>query len=204
VAQASLFVLGMKLALAVVVTGIVSSTAHAETPTRYVGASASLASGYAGRGEFGFGVQVAPHKNLELEVGTLKHKVSGDENIEWHEVWLASATVRAKAPLRRGAFFAGIGVDVGEHAAENGCSSSGFIDFCGDANGTWVYRHYDRAVWIRPEFGGEVSLGPVAARFAMAPLFQLASPDVQHGCIECDDGEEGFTFTMGLHGRIPL
>ena len=112
--------------------------------------------------------------------------------------------MRAKAPVRRGALFAGLGVDVGEHGTANGCTSSGLIDFCGDEKGTWVYRHYDRAVWLRPEFGGEVALGPVAMRMAVAPLIQLASPDVQHGCIECDDGEEGVTFTMGLHGRVPL
>lgn len=208
-AQTSLFPPDMRIAAVLCATFAFSSIAHADAPEaahRYVGASASLASGYSGRGEFGFGIQVSPHPYLELEVGTLKHEVRGDDDamIDSHDTWLESATVRAKKPLRHGALFVGLGVDVGEHAVANGCSSSGFIDFCGAANGTFVYHHYDRAVWLRPEFGGEMATGPVAARISIAPLIQMASPDQERGCLDCDDGEDGITFMMSVHGRMPL
>lgn len=190
--------LGIAISIGIVAT-IGVGLAHAEPPSTYLGASAELALGYRGKGELGFALQGAPLRNLELEVGAIRH----DLKIDAPDVWLVSGMVRGRLPLRYGALFAGIGVVTGEHHAANGCTSSGLIDFCGGED-TYVERHWKRAVWIRPELGGEVALGPVALRFALAPLAQLAEPVSETGCIECDDGEDEMLFTMGLHGRIPL
>lgn len=179
---------------------LAAGTAHADVPTKYVGVSFELSNGFDGASELGFAGQVAPHKNLELEGGAIRHDVASRED----DTWLVTATARAKQPLGRGALFAGLGVVTGEHGAANGCSSSGFIDFCGDRNGSYVERHWDRAWWLRPEFGGEVALGVVAARFAIAPVILLVEPDEEIGCTGCDDGQQGVVFTMGLHGRLPL
>lgn len=166
---------------------------------RYVGASLELTNGLDGASELGFAVQGAPLRYLELEAGGIRHDIEGKES----DVWLVTATARAKVPFRRGAVFLGMGVIAGEHSAANGCTSSGFLDFCGGED-TYVERHWDRAIWLRTEIGGEVSLGPVALRMAVAPLVHLTDPDTESGCAGCDDGEQGFLIAMGLHGRIPL
>ena len=185
------------ITLCVVVT---ATAAHAEVPTRYVGASFELSNGFDGGSEIGFAAQVAPHHYIELEAGTIRHDVEGRDR----DTWLVTATARAKRPLGRGAVFAGFGVVTGEHGATNGCTSSGLIDYCGASNHTYVERHWERAIWLRPEVGGEAAIGVFAARITVAPIFQLVAPDTESGCVECDDGQQGFVFTLGLHGRLPL
>jgi hypothetical protein len=189
----------LRLSIAVCVL-VTAGSAYAEVPTRYVGASFELSNGFDGGSEIGFAAQVAPHRYIELEAGTIRHDVEGRDR----DTWLVTATARAKRPLGRGAVFAGFGVVTGEHGTANGCTSSGFIDFCGASNNTYVERHWERAMWLRPEVGGEAALGVFAARFTVAPVFQLAEPDTESGCIECDDEEQGIVFTMSLHGRLPL
>ncbi|HEY5924424.1 MAG TPA: hypothetical protein VIV11_22255 [Kofleriaceae bacterium] len=196
----------MKTPWMLLATLIATGTAYAEGEQpaglryeKYIGASVELTNGFAGASEFGFAVQAAPLRYLELEAGAIRHKVGAEES----DAWLVTATARAKKAFKHGAVFAGIGMITGEHSAENGCTASGFIDFCGGTD-TFVSRHWDRALWVRGEFGGEVSLGPVAFRFSVSPVSQLAEPDMESGCIECDDGEQGVVFTMGLHGRFPL
>ena len=173
------------------------------SPT-YVGAGATLTSGLSGKGEFGAVVDVAPIPNLELEVGTVRHDVHGHMGLEYHPTWLISTAARAKLPLRRGALFAGFGVITGEHANANGCTASGFIDFCGGVD-TYVNRHWDRAVFLTPEFGGELALGPVALRMSVAPVIDASpDPDYEEGCLACDDGGPEIVFNIGLHGRVPM
>ena len=168
-------------------------------PARYVGVSGELSNGLDGKSEFGFAAQVAPLRYLEIEGGAIRHDIDGREG----DTWLVTGAVRTKLAFGYGALFAGLGFITGEHGAANGCTSSGFLDFCG-GDDTYVERHWDRAFWLKPEFGGEVALGVVAMRFAVAPLVQLADPDMESGCLECSDGQQGVLFTMGIHGRLPL
>jgi hypothetical protein len=202
-ARRSLGHLGMRAVLPFAIV-LASTHAHADVPSRYVGASFELSNGYQGRSEFGLMAQVAPTAHIEVEAGAIKHHVDGGATIDAHDVWMVSGAARAKLPLRGGALFAGLGVTTGEHGEANGCVSSGFVDFCGAQNNTFVYRHWDRATWLRAEVGGEVAVGPIAARLALAPVFQLGSPTEVEGCAACSSGDRGFVITMGIHGRIPL
>ena len=182
-----------------------TTPADADVPETYLGASLELSNGYDGASEVGFAAQVAPVRFLELEVGTIKHDVDGDESVgERSDTWLLSLAARGKLPLGDGALFAGAGMVTGEHSARDGCTSSGFLNFCGDRQGTFVYRHWEHAVWIRPEIGGEAALGPIAARISVSPIIQLASPDAERGCLECSDGQNGIVVTLGIHGRLRL
>ena len=164
----------------------------------------TLTNGLSGKSEFGGVVTVAPVRYLEIEVGTIRHDVHAHGDAHFHQTWLATTAVRAKLPLRRGALFVGFGVITGEHTNQNGCTSSGFIDFC-DGMDTYVTRHWDRAVWLTPEVGGEVALGPVAMRMSISPLINaLPKPDYESGCLNCDDGAPDILINIGLHGRIPM
>ena len=133
-----------------IVTCAGTANAEGEQPAgtrydRYVGASLDLWNGFNGQSEFGFALQAAPLRYLELEGGAIRHDIHGKES----DVWLVTGTARAKVAFNHGALFAGVGVVTGEHSAQNGCTSSGFIDFCGGQD-TFVTRHWDRAVWVRP------------------------------------------------------
>jgi hypothetical protein len=181
--------------------------ARAEVPSSYIGASVELVNGLAGASELGFAVQATPLAYLELEASLIRHEVDGDpfaDDDGDRDTWLAGGAARARLPLRHGALLAGVGLTGGEHGVRNGCQARGFIDFCGDRNDTLVYRRWRRALWLRPELAAEVGIGPVAARLAVAPLVRLGAPDMERGCLECEDGEQGVLFTLGLHGRLPV
>ena len=186
---------------------LVATPALADAPRTYIGASFELTNGLAGGSELGGALQFAMLRNLELELSAIRHEVDGDpfgEGIEHHDVWIFGGTARGRLPVGHAAFIAGFGLLEGEHAVQNGCLSEGFLDFCGDRQGTLVYRHWRRAVWIRPELGGEIALGPIAARMSLSPLVLLGAPDEERGCVECNDGMGSLLFTIGIHGRLPL
>ncbi len=202
-----------RFAIGVVLWGLASLAAggaradggawYSRGPT-YVGASAEMMNGLAGASEFGFALQVAPLPFLELEAGMLRHEVDGDYFTMGsdRDTWVYTGTVRLKLQLGYYAIFFGVGVMSGDHAVQNGCISTGAINFCGDENNTLVYRAYLPAWWVRPEFGGEVGFGPFALRMAMGPLILLSDPDRINGCGMCSDGSSGFLFTVGLHARV--
>jgi hypothetical protein len=186
---------------------LLATPARADAPLTYIGASFELTSGLAGASEWGGALQVALRNHLEVEVSAIRHEVDGDPfaaGADDHDVWIFGGTARGRLPVGHAAFVAGFGVLAGEHGVVNGCRSEGFLDFCGDRQGTLIYRHWRRAIWLRPELGGEIALGPIAARLSVSPLVLLGGPDDERGCVECSDGMGSLLFTIGIHGRIPL
>ena len=193
----------------VLLAGSTPASAQRNVPSRYIGGSAELSNGLSAKTQPGFELQVAPLEYLELEFGVIRHRIDGNPFAERpasqaRDGWLLHGGARARIPIENAGVLLGLGVLEGATAVAAGCLSSGFIDFCGEENGTLVYRRWDHAVWLRPELGAEGGFGPMAVRITVAPLIQLAHPDQVEGCTTCDDGEPGGLLTLSLHGRIPL